>query len=443
MNENNHLLQGSYRVKPARPLKETCKIPGDKSISHRAVMISSLAQGKSRIKGFLEGEDCLATLNAFRQMGIASQKSESEIIITGNGLYGLREPDNVIDMGNSGTGARLLLGILAGQSFASMLTGDVSLRSRPMGRITKPLAEMGAFFIGRDENIKLPLAVRGGNLHAIDYPMPVASAQVKSALLLAGLFAEGITVVHEPGPARDHTERMLKTFGVTIAKTENSYSIWPDQLLEGQEIEVPADFSSAAFFIVAASIIPESDLIIENVGINPTRTGLLDVLCAMGADITVQNQRNYGVEPVADIRIRYAPLRGVIVSGDAVVRMIDEFPIFAVAAAFATTPSTVKEAAELRVKESDRIAVIVGELRKMGVELAEREDGFEVMGGARLQGADCFSGGDHRIAMSLAIAGLAAEGETTIHGVASIATSFPNFFQLLSDADPHCIERFS
>ncbi len=443
MDTQNHLHRGSFRIRPAKPLIGTCKVPGDKSVSHRAVMVSSLAQGTSVIRGFLESEDCNATLNAFQQMGVNSKKENGELIIDGNGIHGLQEPVNIIDMCNSGTGTRLLFGILGGQNFATTLTGDSSLRSRPMGRITKPIREMGALFIGREENTKLPISIRGGNLHAIDYDMPVASAQVKSAILLAGLYAEGITSVHEPAPARDHTERMLKTFGVTIAKGEGSYSIWPDQVLEGQEIEVPGDISSAAFFMVAASIVPESDLLLENVGINPTRTGILDVMQEMGADISLLNERKLGAEPVADIRIRHAPLHGVTVTGDTVVRMIDEFPIFAVAAAYASSSSVVEGAAELRVKESDRISVIVTEFRKMGVNIQEREDGFEVTGGSPLTGIECFSSGDHRIAMSLAIAGLAAQGETVVRGTASVATSFPTFFQLLHQTDPNCVEKLS
>lgn len=435
------LHQGAYRIRPQGPLRGRIRVPGDKSISHRSVMLGALAQGETRIHGFLESEDCIATLNAFRCMGVNALVSGTDLVIQGAGPGGLTEPNTVLDMGNSGTGSRLLLGVLAGQTFCSALTGDTSLRSRPMARITQPLSQMGARFMGRENASKLPIMVTGGDgLKGIEYQTPVASAQIKSAILLAGLFAEGETVVVEPGPSRDHTERMLTAFGAKVASEGGRVSLKGGQALQGRTLHVPADISSAAFFMVAASIVPESDLTIEAVGVNPTRTGILDVLKEMGADITLDNPRELGDEPVADIRVKYAPLKGVTVSGDVVVRMIDEFPVFAVAAAFAETDSSVEGAEELRVKESDRIAAVVGQLKKMGAQLDERPDGFSVKGGGGLQGAQIDSLGDHRIAMSAAVAALAAGGDTIIRGTAPVATSFPAFFELINSLQPESAE---
>ncbi|MDX9755269.1 MAG: 3-phosphoshikimate 1-carboxyvinyltransferase [bacterium] len=437
MSSEDHIYEGCCKIGPGGALRGTIRVPGDKSISHRAIMLSAIAQGESVIRGFLESEDCLATLKIFTQMGIDFSQEGDVLRIYGRGLSGLREPDHFLDMGNSGTGARLMMGILAGQPFATFLIGDSSLRKRPMGRVTEPLSRMGARFIGRENGTKLPLAIQGGHLKGISYQSPVASAQVKSALLLAGLYAQGVTTLVEPGPSRDHTERMLKTFGYPIETEERSCTVsGPCGDVQGLKLDVPGDFSSAAFFMVAASILPGSDLLIESVGINPTRTGLLDVLQEMGADLTLENQRMSGAEPVADIRVRSHELHGTTIGGETVVRMIDEFPIFAVAAAKATTPSIVKEAEELRVKESDRIAVIVRVLRRMGVTIEEMPDGFAVQGNSELTGSSCASFGDHRIAMSLAIAGLAARGETVIQGIASVSTSFPHFFSLLETISP-------
>ena len=438
------IYEGSCRIRPCGPLKGMINIPGDKSISHRAAMLASLADGESVIHGFLESEDCIATLKAFSQMGIDFHYEDKDLHIHGKGISGLHEPEQCLDMGNSGTGARLLLGILAGQPFSSFMIGDSSLRKRPMGRVTDPLAMMGAKFIGRENGTKLPLAIKGGRLRAIEYDTPVASAQVKSALLFAGLFADGVTIINEPGPSRDHTERMLQTFGYPVESEGRTVSvIGPVNDAEGRELTIPGDFSSAAFFIVAATILPDSDLMIQSVGINPTRTGLLDVLTEMGADITLNNQRMSGTEPVADIHVKYAELHGTMVSGEVVVRMIDEFPILAVAAARAKTPTIVREARELRVKESDRIAIIVRVLRRMGVEIEERSDGFQVLGNAKFKGASCASFGDHRIAMSLAIAGLLAEGETTVQGITSISTSFPDFFSILETLSPGSVAELN
>lgn len=436
-NDLNPLHQGTCRVSPSGPLRGTIRVPGDKSISHRAVMLGALAEGETTLRGFLESEDCLATLHAFQAMGATWEQQGENLVIQGRGGQGLIEPDQVIDMGNSGTGSRLLLGILAGQPFSATLTGDASLRNRPMGRVTQPLAQMGARFMGRDQDRKLPMTVRGGNLKAIEYVSPVASAQVKSAILLAGLYAEGTTAVREPALSRDHTERMLKTFGAVLEEEERRTAIAGGQSLKAVTIDVPGDLSSAAFFLAAAAVVPGSDLTIESVGVNSTRTGMLDVLREMGAEIQILHPRSYGAEPVADLRIRYQPLRGVRISGETVVRMIDEFPIFAVVAAYAETPSIVEGAEELRVKESDRIRAIVEELGKMGAAMEERPDGFKVQGGGCLKGADTFSYGDHRIAMSLTVAGLAAKGDTTVRGTAPINTSFPGFFSLIKQL---CLE---
>ncbi|MGC9326090.1 MAG: 3-phosphoshikimate 1-carboxyvinyltransferase [Candidatus Hinthialibacter sp.] len=432
MPSDDYLSSGAYRIGAAGPLRGDIRVTGDKSISHRAIMLSALAEGTTSILGFLEGQDCIATLNAFHQMGIVSEKKDRHLIIHGRGLHGLQPPKDVIDMGNSGTGTRLLLGILAGQSFSTVLTGDASLRSRPMGRVTRPLSQMGAQFTPLQDGADLPLKVQGGRLQSIQYQTPVASAQIKSALLLASLYAEGTTEIIEPALSRDHTERMLKTFGVTLECDDLKCAIHGGQILTPREVIIPGDFSSAAFFIAAAAMIPDSDIIIREVGINPTRTGLIDVLRSMGAKIEKLDRKYFGAEPAADIHVQYAPLHGTNIKGHTVVRMIDEFPILAVAAACASSPTVVEEAQELRVKESDRISVIVEELRKMGAVIREREDGFEVEGGVPLHGAECFSHGDHRIAMSIAVAGLAAYGETVIRGTRPIDTSFPAFFDLLN-----------
>jgi 3-phosphoshikimate 1-carboxyvinyltransferase len=441
---DDQIYEGFCRVQSGTAIQGTICVPGDKSISHRSIMLASLAKGKSVIKGFLESSDCIATLNALTRMGTDFNYEGDDLHIYGRGLYGLHEPEQILDMGNSGTGARLLLGILAGQPFATMLFGDSSLQKRPMGRVTQPLAQMGARFIGREGGTKLPLAIQGGALRGIEYNTPVASAQVKSAVLLAGLFAEGTTVIHEPGPSRDHTERMLKTFGYAVESDGLTCSVkGSSDSVPGRELDVPGDFSSSAFFMVAACIVPGSDLWIESVGINPTRIGLLEVLQEMGADITLHNERLSGAEPIADIHVRYSDLRGVTIGGETVVRMIDEFPILAVAAAKAHGKTVVQDAAELRVKESDRIAVMVRVLKRMGIDIEEQDDGFIVGGDSTYTGASCASFGDHRIAMSLAVAGLVADGETTVQGIASVSTSFPNFFPLLEKLSPGSVVEIS
>ncbi|WP_313916110.1 3-phosphoshikimate 1-carboxyvinyltransferase [Tahibacter sp.] len=406
------------------------RVPGDKSISHRAVMFASLADGVSRISGFLEGEDTRATARAFAAMGVTiEQSSDSERIVHGVGLHGLSAPSAAIDCGNAGTGMRLLTGILAGQAFDSTLTGDESLSRRPMRRVIDPLSRMGACIDAEDGGLP-PLRIHGGrSLTGIDYALPVASAQVKSALLLAGLYANGETTVREPHPTRDYTERMLAAFGWPVAFSAGIAKVSGGGHLRATNVVVPADFSSAAFFLVAASIVPGSDLLLREVGINPRRTGLLDALKLMGADIVAERPRELGGEAVADLRVRHAPLRGIAVPEALVPDMIDEFPILFVAAAAATGTTLVTGAAELRVKESDRIAVMAQGLRTLGVAIQETPDGAVIEGGA-LGGGAVDSVGDHRCAMGFAVAGLIADGEVRIRDCANVATSFPGFVEL-------------
>ncbi|HEX9021485.1 MAG TPA: 3-phosphoshikimate 1-carboxyvinyltransferase [Nitrospirota bacterium] len=425
-------------VKPSRGLKGEISLPGDKSISHRSVIFSAIAEGDTVIKGFLNGEDTLNTARAMQAMGVGIEGlGTGDLIVHGKGLDGLAEPSDVLDLGNSGTGMRLLAGLLAGQDFYSVLTGDRFLRKRPMARIVEPLRTMGAQIDGRLNGKLAPLAIRGGGrgLKPIDYASPVASAQVKSALLLAGLYAGGDTTVNEPSKSRDHTERMLRFFGLEIKEQGTRVTLRGRQVLRPKgALEIPSDLSSAAFFLVAACIVPGSDLTIRNVGVNPTRTGVIDVLLSMGADITLENRREQAGEPVADIRTRHRKLRAVQIAGEAIPRAIDEIPALAVAASFADGTTVIKDAAELRVKESDRIAAMATELKKMGAELVELPDGMEIAGRDALIGAVCESHGDHRIAMSIAVAGLAARGETVVRDTGWIDTSFPGFERLLRQA---------
>lgn len=424
-------------IKPSRGLRGSITLPGDKSISHRAVLFSSIAEGDTIINGFLTGEDTLNTARAMQKMGIEIDGLGTErLVVHGKGLDGLSEPQGVLDLGNSGTGMRLIAGLLAGQDFFSVLTGDEYLVKRPMGRIAEPLRMMGAEIDGRSGGKLAPLAIRGGKkIKAFDYVSPIASAQVKSAILLAGLYAEGKTSVKEPSKSRDHTERMLRFFGVDVQEEGLRVSMRGRQALQSPGmLEVPSDISSAAFFMVAASIVPGSDLLIKNIGVNPTRTGIIDILNEMGADITLLNQREQAGEPVADIQVKHKRLRGVKISGDVVPRAIDEIPVLSVAASYAEGKTVIADAAELRVKESDRIATIAAELRKMGVGITEQSDGMEIIGKEKLVGASCESHGDHRIAMSMAVAGLAAQGETIVRDCAWIDTSFPGFEKLLRQA---------
>jgi len=423
------------RIRPSHGLKGEITLPGDKSISHRSVLFAALADGTTEITGFLTGEDTQHTARAVQMLGIPVEGiGTSRLVVHGKGLDGLSEPTGVLDLGNSGTGMRLLAGLLAGQDFFSVLTGDHYLTKRPMGRIVEPLRRMGAVIDGRAEGKLAPLAIRGarGKIKALDYASPVASAQVKSAILLCGLYADGDTSVTEPSKSRDHTERMLRSFGVDVREEGLRVTLQGRQRLTTTgTLDIPADISSAAFFLVAASIVPGSDLVVRNVGVNVTRTGIIDILLAMGADLTMENGREQAGEPVADIRVRYRQLKAVEISGDLVPRAIDEIPVLAVAASYAVGTTIIRDAAELRVKESDRIATMALELRKLGAVIAERPDGMEIRGGGALAGALCESHGDHRVAMSLAVAGLAARGETVVRDTAWIETSFPGFGQLL------------
>lgn len=422
MNPTNLVTQ------PGGPLQGRTRLPGDKSISHRALLLGAIAEGTSHVENFLPAADGLATLRAVRALGVEVEEcTPTRLIVHGRGLNGLREPDDVLDCARSGTTMRLLAGILAGQPFTSVLTGSRQLRQRPMDRIVEPLRSMGATVLGRNGGSQPPLTLQGGRLSGIDYTLPVASAQVKSALLLAGLYADGPTTLHEPGPARDHTERMLIAMGCEMQIAHCELRILPEERLQAIDVTVPGDFSSAAFLIVAATLVAGSEVTIEGVGVNPTRTGLLDVLRRMGAEITLTNERMMSGEPVAELTIRSGTLRGIEVSGEMVVRMIDEFPVLAVAAIQAQGTTLVRDAAELRVKETDRIATTVAELRRLGACIEERPDGFVVHGPMPLRGTTVQSHGDHRLAMALAVAGLVAEGETLVQDVNCIADSFPGF----------------
>ncbi len=425
----------TYFVRPGGVLTGTLRVPGDKSISHRAIMLGAIAEGVTEVSGFLEGEDALATMNAFRAMGVAIEgPQQGRVTIHGVGKHGLKAPPGPIDCGNSGTSMRLLTGLLAGQGFALSLTGDDSLRRRPMARVARPLESMGAR-VGTEPGGLPPLRLLPvKQLHGIHYDLPVASAQVKSAVLLAGLYAQGETSVSEPEPTRDHTERMLMAFGYPVTREGNTARVNGQGVLRATPIDVPADISSAAFFLVGASIAPGSDLTLIAVGVNPTRTGIIDILKLMGADITLLNPRLAGGEPVADIRVRYAPLHGIAVPEAMVPLAIDEFPALFVAAANASGQTVVSGAAELRVKESDRIQVMADGLQALGVDATPTPDGMVINGGRTYHGATIDSRGDHRIAMSFAMAALRAAGPITILDCANVATSFPGFVPLATAA---------
>ncbi|MFN3965338.1 MAG: 3-phosphoshikimate 1-carboxyvinyltransferase [Silanimonas lenta] len=412
---------------PGSPLLGRLRVPGDKSVSHRAVMLGAIAEGRTRITGFLEGEDTRATAAILQRLGVRIESpAGGERLVHGVGLRGLRPAHGPLDCGNAGTGMRLLAGLLAGQGFESVLIGDASLSKRPMRRVIEPLSRMGAVIDSAEGGLP-PLRIHAKNaLQGIDYECPVASAQVKSALLLAGLYAEGPTTVREPHPTRDYTERMLAAFGADIDFAPGVATLRPGRPLTATAVEVPADFSSAAFFLAAASLVPGSRLVLERVGVNPRRTGLLDALRLMGADIRVRPAGEQGGEPVADLEVRHAPLRGARIPEALVPDMIDEFPVLFAAAALAEGETVASGAAELRVKESDRIAVMAEGLRALGADIEERPDGAVIRGG-RLHGGRADSRGDHRIAMALAVAAQCASGEVRIGDVANVATSFPGF----------------
>jgi 3-phosphoshikimate 1-carboxyvinyltransferase len=432
-------------VRPSGPLRGSVTVPGDKSITHRALLLSALAVGDTRVRGWLAAEDCQATLRCIRALGVTVDLSSAptdtpELLVHGLGGAGLREPSDVLDCGGSGTTMRLLAGLLAGQPFTSVLTGSEALRRRPMGRVAEPLREMGATVLGRDGGRLPPLTIHGGALHGIDYPMPVASAQVKSALLLAGLFADGEMTIHEPGPARDHTERMLRLFGVTVEAQVGIVRLPGDQGLRTPGVvEVPADFSSAAFPLAAALIVPGSDVEVRHVGINPTRTGLYDLLIEMGGDLgltAATGAPGHALpadvgEPLADVWAHAGVLRAVEAAGHVVVRAIDELPMFAIVATQAEGMTVIRDATELRVKETDRIGALAQEMRKMGAHVEERPDGMLIDGPTPLHGATVEAHHDHRMAMSLAVAALTAHGETTIRGAEAIDDSFPEFVETM------------
>ena len=418
-------------VRPTGQLQGEISVPGDKSITHRAILLAAVAEGTTTIRHYLPADDCLRTLSATEALGgvVRRESAPDRVLrITGVGAGPLREPDGLLHLGNSGTSLRLLTGLLAGQPIVSILTGDASLRRRPMRRLIEPLRQMGANIYGWGGGERAPVVVNGRQpLRAIEAKLPVASAQLKSALLLAALFAEGTTTVTEPACSRDHTERILPQFGVTIEGGDGRVSLRGGQRLRAAQIDVPGDLSSAAFLIVAATLVRGGDVRLLTVGVNPTRTGVLDVLKGMGAHIVIHCERDVGGEPVADLVVRHASLNGVTITGERIVTLIDEFPIVCVAAALAQGETIVRDAQELRVKESDRIAVMVTELRKFGVEIEERADGVRIIGGKPLIGTVCQSHGDHRVAMALAVAGLVAQGETIIEEVDCIETSFPGF----------------
>ncbi|WP_373480279.1 3-phosphoshikimate 1-carboxyvinyltransferase [Geminocystis sp.] len=421
--------------KKANSLQGKISIPGDKSISHRALMLGAMASGETTIEGLLLGEDPRSTAHCFEAMGAKiSDLNTEKVIVTGIGQGRLQEPSSILDAGNSGTTMRLMLGLLASQPDKFFtVTGDDSLRSRPMSRVIQPLQQMGAIIYGRNSNKNAPLAVMGQNLKPIHYHSPIASAQVKSCILLAGLMTEGKTTVTEPALSRDHSERMLRAFGATLEIDVDTHSVTIEggAKLQGQTVIVPGDISSAAFWLVAGAITPHSELIIENVGINPTRTGILEALQMMDADITIFNQREAAGEPVADLRVKSSKLKACTLEGSIIPRLIDEIPILAVAACFAQGTTIIKDAEELRVKESDRLKVMALELGKMGAKISEFADGLEIIGGDLLNGADLDSFTDHRIAMSLAIAGLNAQGKTIINRAEAASISYPSFVDTL------------
>ena len=419
-----------FLLQPGGQIRGTARVPGDKSISHRSIMLGAIADGVTTVDGFLEGEDALSTLNAFRAMGVEIEGPENgRVRIHGVGRDGLKAPLGDVYVGNSGTSMRLLAGLLAGQKFDVTMTGDVSLSKRPMERVAKPLREMGAV-VETAEGGRPPLTLRGGqSLKAIDYVLPMASAQVKSCVLLAGLYAEGETRTTEPAPTRDHSERMLRGFGYDVEVDGPVAKLQGGGRLTAVHIDVPADISSAAFFMVAASITPDADLTLEHVGINPTRIGVINILRAMGGDITVFNEREVGGEPVADIRIRHAQLKGINIPEDQVPLAIDEFPVLFVAAACAEGQTVLTGAEELRVKESDRIQVMADGLQAMGIDAKPTEDGIVIQGG-QITGATVESHHDHRIAMSFAVASLRATNPIRVTGCDNVATSFPNFVSL-------------
>ena len=413
-----------------RTLRGALDIPGDKSVSHRALMFNGLASGSATVAGLSFGQDVVSTMGCLSRLGVEFESSDGQVIVHGSGGL-LQESSDILDAGNSGTSMRLLSGVLAGQPIFSILTGDSSLRTRPMGRVITPLSQMGAAISGRNGNTLAPLAIRGGSLKGIEYQMPVASGQVKSAIILAGIYADGETLIHQPARSRDHTERMLNAMGASIEEDGLSIRVTPASL-KAVDVSVPGDVSSAAFWLAAGACHPDAKVTIRGVGVNPTRNGILDVLEEMGADIDYVNPRTEGGEPVADLLVKSSELKGVHVGGDRVPRMIDEMPILAVAACFADGVTRITDAEELRHKESDRITTMVRELSRLGAHIEELPDGMVIHGTGKLTGAACQSYDDHRVAMSLGVAGTLADGETVIEGSEAASVSYPDFWEHLS-----------
>ncbi|MFQ5455427.1 MAG: 3-phosphoshikimate 1-carboxyvinyltransferase [Nitrospirota bacterium] len=424
-------MKDCITVKKSRGLNGEIDMPGDKSITHRSVIIGSIASGDTTIRGYLPSEDCINTIKAFKALGIEIEREGEILRVSGRGRDGLKEPEDIIYLGNSGTSLRLLTGLLSGQSFFSTLTGDGSLRSRPMMRVIEPLREMGADIRGRRGGDRAPIAISGRRLHGITYSSPIPSAQVKSAIIFAGLYADGITSLSEPLRSRDHTERMLSYFGAEIKSKGLTIEIKGGTKLEGRYIDIPGDISSASFFIIGATIVKDSEILIRKTGINPTRRGIIDILKEMGGRIEIRNERELCGEPVADIYVRSSQLKGTVIGGELIPKTIDEFPILCIAASMADCETIIKDSSELRLKESDRISVMTNELKKMGVDIEEFPDGLKIKGGNPLKGAVVSSNGDHRVAMAMTIAGMAAEGETCVEGIRCIDTSFPSFIDIL------------
>ena len=417
-----------YKIETFKRLRGSLTVPGDKSISHRGVMIGSIAEGATMIRGFLMGADCLSTIDCFRKMGIRIELAGDTVTVFGRGMNGLSKPADTLYTGNSGTTTRLLCGLLSGQSFDSVITGDASICKRPMKRVTAPLSLMGA----RIQGDFCPLHIYGSSVHGIDYTMPVASAQVKTAILLAGLYADSPTVIHEKEKSRDHTERMLAAAGADISVEGNQITLVPGKPLKSFTLEVPGDISSAAFFMAAAAIIPGSQVTIQNVGLNPTRTGIIDVFQAMGADIQIENEHMTAAEPVGDITVTASPLKGTVISGQLIPRLIDELPVIAVMAAFAQGDTVIRDAAELKVKETNRIRAVVDEFTKCGIHVTETPDGMIIHGVSRIHGADFNTYGDHRMAMSLTVLAQMTPEPCTLDDPSCVDISFPNFSALFN-----------
>ncbi|TCN23049.1 3-phosphoshikimate 1-carboxyvinyltransferase [Mesobacillus foraminis] len=413
-------------------LHGTISVPGDKSISHRAVMFGSIAGGVTTVENFLPGEDCLSTIACFRKLGVTIRQDGTRVTVNGAGLEGLQEPDGILDVGNSGTTIRLMMGILAGRPFHSVLIGDHSIGKRPMTRVTNPLKSMGASISGRKGAEFTPLSITGGNLEGIEYKLPVASAQVKSAILLAGIQAKGDTTVVEPEKTRDHTERMIRMFGGEVRTDGNAITVHGGQTLTGTHVNVPGDISSAAFFLAAGAIVRDSRIELKNVGLNPTRTGIIDVLCEMGADLSIKEYEESSSEPAGDMVIQTSDLKGTIIEGELIPRLIDEIPIIALLATQAEGKTIIKDAAELKVKETNRIDTVVNELAKLGARIEATEDGMVIHGKTSLHGGTVSSHGDHRIGMMLAVASLITSDTTHLENSEAVAVSYPSFFDHLN-----------